>query len=107
MYVEREDTSWAPLAIVLTVLVVALLMGYFLWYQPNYVSASSPDHNVTINNPAPAPNVNVNTPPSTPAPAPNVNINNPAPSNPNPAPNVNVNNNTKPETPPSSGGGGQ
>ena len=50
---EPSDSGWAPIAIVLTVLVVALLMGYFFWYAPSQqTNAASPTRNVTINTPA-------------------------------------------------------
>jgi quinol-cytochrome oxidoreductase complex cytochrome b subunit len=86
--VTREDSSWAPIAIILTVVVIALLMGYFLWYNPNPNTVVAERPNITVNNPppytAPNPNVNVYNPATAPAQAPNVNVRvqpaNPAPS---------------------------
>src|SRR6185369_6879242 len=50
---EPGDSSWAPVAGILAVMVVVLLMGYFFWYAPSQqTNAASPTHNVTINTPA-------------------------------------------------------
>lgn len=48
------ESTWAPIAIIMTVLVVVMAMGYFLWYAPSQSRAGGPDHTVTVNNPAPA-----------------------------------------------------
>lgn len=34
-----EDGRWAPIAIIVTIVLVAVLLGYFFWYAPN---ASTP-----------------------------------------------------------------
>src|SRR5438477_12854310 len=57
VYYRREvvdgESSWAPLAIVLTVLVVALLLGYFFWYAPAGPVAAGTTHDLTVTTPAP------------------------------------------------------
>lgn len=53
---DDGDSSWAPIAIVMTVLVVALGMGYFFWYAPSQTVVVTPTRDVVVNNPAtPAP----------------------------------------------------
>jgi len=51
---EPGDSVWAPLAAGLVVVVVGLLLGYFFWYAPNQVSATSRQSvtHVTVNTPA-------------------------------------------------------
>lgn len=49
---DSGDSSWAPVAIVMTILVVALVMGYFFWYAPQRTTAAGPTHTVTVNTPA-------------------------------------------------------
>ena len=51
------DNTWAPVAIVLGVIVVALLLGYFLWYAPsqNVVATTPTDVHINVTNPNPAP----------------------------------------------------
>ena len=49
---DSSDSGWAPIAVVLAILVVALLAGYFLWYAPANIQAN-PSPPVTINTPAP------------------------------------------------------
>ena len=51
--VVEGESSWAPVAIIMSVVVVAMLMGYFFWYAPSQ-TAAGPNHSVTVNNPAPA-----------------------------------------------------
>ena len=48
------DSTWAPIAVVMTVLVAAMVMGYFFWYAPSQGSAAGPTHTVTVNTPAPS-----------------------------------------------------
>lgn len=48
------DSNWAPIAIVMTILVIALAMGYFFWYAPSQNTVAAPTHTVVVNTPAPA-----------------------------------------------------
>ena len=57
--VETGDSGWAPIAVVLAIIVVALLAGYFLWFAPSQTQAGNTP--VIVNQPSPAPNP----PPST------------------------------------------
>jgi hypothetical protein len=51
---EPGDSSWAPLAIIMTVAAVALAMGYFFLYAPNQtVAATRPaDTHISVTTPA-------------------------------------------------------
>ncbi len=49
---ENGDSTWAPIAIIMTVLVVALGLGYFLWYAPTQTAVVTPTHEVVVNAPA-------------------------------------------------------
>ncbi len=51
--VIEGESNWAPVAIIMSVVVVAMLMGYFFWYAPSQTNAG-PNHSVTVNNPSPA-----------------------------------------------------
>ena len=51
---ESGETAWAPIAVIMTVLVVVMAMGYFFWYVPSQVPASGVTHDVIVNNPAPS-----------------------------------------------------
>ena len=65
------DSNWAPVAIVMTILVVVLVMGYFFMYAPSQSTLAGPTHTVTVNTPA-SPTQSVPTTvvlPSTPGPA--------------------------------------
>ena len=52
---EPGDSGWAPLAIVMSIAVAAMLLCYFLWYVPSQTVAVSPTHQVIVNTPAAAP----------------------------------------------------
>jgi hypothetical protein len=70
--VVEGESNWAPVAIIMTVLVIAMMMGYFFWYAPGHVVAANPNPNVTVNTPA-APaqsgSTTIVVPPSSPGPA--------------------------------------
>jgi hypothetical protein len=51
---EPGDTIWAPIVIILMVLVVVLLLGYVFWYSPGQMSAAPPQTNIRVTPPAPA-----------------------------------------------------
>jgi hypothetical protein len=53
LYTREVDgeSTWAPVAIVMTVLVVVMLLGYFFWYGPAQTGAAQPA-TVTVNTPA-------------------------------------------------------
>lgn len=67
IYVQKEgESTWAPVAIVMTVLVVAMAMAYFMWYVPSQNSLA-PGRDVIVTTPAqPGPTVVV---PGAPGPA--------------------------------------
>jgi hypothetical protein len=50
---EPSESGWAPVAIILTIVVVALLLGYFLWFGPTQVVTTERPTNVTVTNPPP------------------------------------------------------
>jgi len=52
--VVEGESSWAPLAVIMTVLVVALLCGYFFWYAPSRTVVAAPSHDVTVTAPGPS-----------------------------------------------------
>jgi hypothetical protein len=53
---EDGDSNWAPVAIIMTVLVVVMAMGYFFWYAPSQSVVVAPTREVIVNNPTtPAP----------------------------------------------------
>jgi hypothetical protein len=51
---ESGDSNWAPLAIIMTVAVVALTLGYFFLYAPNQTVAAtrSADTHISVTTPA-------------------------------------------------------
>ncbi len=49
---ESGESNWAPIAVIMTVLVVVMAMGYFFWYVPSQVPVT-PTHDVIVNNPTP------------------------------------------------------
>src|ERR1041385_467556 len=51
---EDGESTWAPIAIIMTVLVVAMGMGYFFWYAPSQTVVVAPTRDVVVNTP-PAP----------------------------------------------------
>ena len=48
---ESGDSNWAPIAVIMTVLVVVMAMGYFFWYVPSQVPAGGVTREVIVNNP--------------------------------------------------------
>ena len=52
---ESGETAWAPIAVIMTVLVVVMAMGYFFWYVPSQVPAGGVTREVIVNNPVPPP----------------------------------------------------
>ena len=51
---ESGESNWAPIAVIMTVLVVVMAMGYFFWYVPSQVPAGGVTREVIVNNPAPS-----------------------------------------------------
>ncbi len=66
---DNEDSNWAPIALVMTVLVVALAMGYFLWYGPSRPIVQAPTRDIVVTQPAPAPSPSTTIVVPTPGPA--------------------------------------
>lgn len=52
---EEGDSAWAPIAIVLTVVLVVMCIGYFAWYAPSQTQANSPTVNVNTPSTSPPP----------------------------------------------------
>ncbi|MEP6756557.1 MAG: hypothetical protein ABJA67_13710 [Chthonomonadales bacterium] len=48
---DEGDANWAPVAMIMAVLVIALLMGYFFLYAPSQQTAVAPT--VNVNSPSP------------------------------------------------------
>ena len=65
---ESGQTNWAPVAMVMTALVVVMVVGYFIWYAPTQNTTQTPQ-NVTVNTRNPAPSRTTVVMPSTPGPA--------------------------------------
>lgn len=51
---ENGESGWAPVAIIMTALVVVMAMGYFMWYAPSQRVAATPTRDVIVNTPASA-----------------------------------------------------
>jgi len=50
---EDGDSNWAPIAIVMTILVVGMGLGYFFWYAPSQSVVVAPaTHDVIVTNPS-------------------------------------------------------
>src|SRR5438067_5993587 len=49
---EDGESTWAPIAIIMTVLVVAMGMGYFFWYAPSETVVVAPTRALVVNTPA-------------------------------------------------------
>lgn len=62
------ESNWAPVAIIMTILVAVLVLGYFLWYAPSQ-TAAGPTHTINVNTPAPQSSPSTIVMPSTPGPA--------------------------------------
>ncbi len=50
---ESGESNWAPIAVIMTVLVVVMAMGYFFWYVPSQAVPVA-THDVIVNNPTPS-----------------------------------------------------
>ena len=62
---EEGDSAWAPMAIIMSILVVGLLLGYFFWYAPSQ-TVVTPAHDVNVYTPsAPAQTTPVQAAPTT------------------------------------------
>jgi hypothetical protein len=48
---DDGDTAWAPVAMILAVVVVVMLFGYFAWYAPSHTVVGAPTPTVTVNTP--------------------------------------------------------
>lgn len=49
---ENGESDWAPVAMILTALVVVMVIGYFVWYAPAHSVAVSRGRTVIVNTPA-------------------------------------------------------
>ena len=51
---ESGETAWAPIAVIMTTIVVVMAMVYFFWHVPSQVPVGGVTHEVIVNNPAPS-----------------------------------------------------